>query len=255
MHRFFVENNHITGSQIFFPDEEARHIEKVLRLRPGQMVVVFDGSGWEYKVQLDGVQEGRLVGQVVSREYVNRESPFKIVLVQGIAKGEKMDTIIQKAVEIGVNSIQPVLTEHTVVQLDGPKVLKKTERWQTIAREACKQCRRNHVPQVLPVQDYTSFLSTLQGKPALMLYEYEHQNTLKRFLKEQTDLALQQPWYLIVGPEGGFSDREAAMSREAGVQLLSLGPRILRTETAGLVAAGIILYEMEDINQDQYHGR
>lgn len=247
MHRFFVSYQDIINNQVRFPPEETRHIERVLRLRSGETVLVFDGSGWEYQVELLGRTEGSLLGQVINKQYMDRESPFKLSLVQGIAKGEKMDTIIQKAVEVGVYSIQPLITEHTVVQLEGQRMEKRQARWQSIAREACKQCRRNIVPIVLPALDFKSFLESSQGMPTLMLYENEHRCTIKQLLEVQLASRQAQPWHLMVGPEGGFSDAEAALAREKGVHLVGLGPRILRTETAGLLAAGILLYELGDL--------
>jgi 16S rRNA (uracil1498-N3)-methyltransferase len=247
LHRFFVDPQDIINQQVHFSQAESRHIERVMRLRPGDTVVVFDGSGWEYQVKLLEKASSALVGQIISREYQDRESPFKLALVQGIAKGEKMDTIIQKAVEAGIDSIYPLLTERTVVQLAGQKSQQKQERWQTISRQACKQCRRNRVPFVSPPLEFASFLEQHQGQPILMLYESEQECTLRQVLKKDLLARQIQPWYLMVGPEGGFSEAEAAMARQKGAILVSLGPRILRTETAGLLAAGIILYEFGDL--------
>lgn len=248
MHRFFVDPEDIVDQQVYFSPAEARHIERVLRLRPGETVLVFDGSGWEYQVQLLGRESsGTLAGQILNREFRDRESPFKLALVQGIAKGEKMDTIIQKAVEIGIDSIHPILTEHTVVQLDGPKRQQRQERWQAIARQACKQCRRNHVPPVFSITHMESFLEQHTDQPVLMLYEAEQGCTLRQVLCSELLSRQAQPWYLMVGPEGGFSKTEAELARKRGALLVGLGPRILRTETAGLLAAGIILYELGDL--------
>jgi len=248
LHRFFVDPEDIIDQQVYFSPAESRHIERVLRLRPGETVVVFDGSGWEYQVQLLGRESsGTLAGQILNREFQDRESPFKLVLVQGIAKGEKMDTIIQKAVEIGIDSIHPILTEHTVVQLEGSKRQQRQERWQAISRQACKQCRRNHVPPVFPLTSMESFLEQHSDQPILMLYEAEQECTLRKVLQNDLLPKQIQPWYLMVGPEGGFSKAEAALAQEMGALLVGLGPRILRTETAGLLAAGIILYELGDL--------
>lgn len=247
LHRFFVNPDSIANHLVSFSKDEARHIERVLRLRPGDAVTVFDGSGWEFQVELLERSGEFLVGQVIDRYYMDRESPFKLSLVQGIAKGEKMDTIIQKAVEIGVNSIQPLMTERTIVQLEGQRLEKRSERWQHIAREACKQCRRNVVPSVLPVRDLVSFLKLTRGQPVLMLYEAERKASLKELLDQNTLPRERQPWHLLVGPEGGFSETEAQLAGDYGVQLVGLGPRILRTETAGLIAAGILLFELGDL--------
>jgi 16S rRNA (uracil1498-N3)-methyltransferase len=248
LHRFFVDSQDIDDQQVHFSSPESRHIERVLRLREGDTVLVFDGSGWEYQVELMGRDtSGNVTGQIVHKEYQDREAPFKLSLVQGIAKGEKMDTIIQKAVEIGIDSIHPLLTERTVVKLEGPKVKQKQERWQSISRQACKQCRRNKVPPVFPPVELASFLEQHQDQPILMLYESEQERSIKQVLRDNLLPCETQPWYLLVGPEGGFSEAEAALAQQKGAVLVGLGPRILRTETAGLLAAGIILYELGDL--------
>jgi 16S rRNA (uracil1498-N3)-methyltransferase len=248
LHRFFVNSQDIEDQQVWFSPAESRHIERVLRLRGGDMVLVFDGSGWEYQVELLGrASSGGMVGQIVGKEYLDREVPFKLSLVQGIAKGEKMDTIIQKAVEVGIDSIHPLLTERTVVKLEGSKTKQRQERWQTISQQACKQCGRNRIPVVYPPTDLVSFLEQHQEQPVLMLYESEQDYTLRQVIRDHLLPCDKQPWYLLVGPEGGFSAAEVSLAQEKGAVPVGLGPRILRTETAGLLAAGIILYELGDL--------
>jgi len=175
------------------------------------------------------------------------EPALKLYLAQGIAKGEKMDTIIQKSVEIGVAAIYPVSCERSVVRLAVDKAEKKVHRWQSIAREACKQCRRNLIPEVIPVMNFTSLLEEIGDKPAIMLYENENQTSLKSLLKSQLREINGQEIFLLIGPEGGFSPQEVETANRKGIYTASLGPRILRTETAGLVAASIILYEYGDM--------
>lgn len=246
MHRFFISPQNIKGNTIGMDPEEARHIEKVLRLNTGDTVVCFDGSGREYQVRLEGRENGILTGLILRTSLRESEPALKLYLAQGIAKGEKMDTIVQKSVEIGVSAIYPVSTERSVVRLAEDKAEKKVQRWQSIAREACKQCRRNLIPVVMPVMDFTSLLGEIGDKPAIMLYENEDTNSLKALLraKQFTDA---QEIFLLIGPEGGFSDSEVLSATGQGIVTASLGPRILRTETAGLVAASIILYEYGDL--------
>lgn len=246
MHRFFIAPGNINDNTIFIGQEEARHIEKVLRLKTGDMVVFFDGTGQEYKVRLDGKEDGCLTGQIIHRSLRDSEPALKLYLVQGIAKGDKMDTIIQKAVEIGVNSIYPVSCERSVVRLAGEKADKRLQRWQAITREACKQCRRNVVPEIKPVMEFHSLLQIIGERPALMLYENEDKNSLKTLLQGQPYNEAEEI-FLLIGPEGGFSHSEVVTATKQGIKTASLGPRILRTETAGLAAASVILYEYGDL--------
>lgn len=243
MHRFFVNSNSWAENHILFEAKEAHHMQKVLRLKPGDMIIGFDGKGNEYRITLLAETNDGLRGVIEEICQKETEPNVLVHLVQGIAKADKMDTIIQKAVEIGIHSIYPVTTSHTVVRLKEDKRASKITRWQTIAREACKQCRRNYIPEVKPLLDFAAFLKNRdRNKAAIMLYENEHLHSLGEAIKTHLDLIQTQGAYLIVGPEGGFSDAEVESAREQGVITAGLGPRILRTETAGLAAASMILY-------------
>lgn len=242
MHRFFISPENIYDGEVRISGSEARHVERVLRLQAGDQITVFDGSGWEYTVLLTGKKGGDLIGEVMARKQVDREAGMELHLVQGIARGERMDLVIQKAAELGVHTIHPLASEYSVVQLQGERAEKKVQRWQQIAREACKQCRRNLVPRVEPIRELTAFLDRMHGEAGIMLYEDEQRMSLRTILTG-TDLLERERIYVLVGPEGGFSPREVEMARQAGVTTAGLGKRILRTETAGLVACSILLYE------------
>ena len=158
-----------------------------------------------------------------------------------------MDTIVQKAVEIGVKAIYPLACERSVVRLEGEKATRRVERWQDIAREACKQCRRNKVPEIKPVLDLPGVLREIDSRTAIMLYEAEEKLGIKTYFQEQGSNLAGQEIFLLVGPEGGFSSNEVETARIHNCPTLTLGPRILRTETAGIVAASIILYALGDL--------
>lgn len=248
LHRFFIAPENISGSIVHFNTEESRHIDKVLRFKVGDDVQVFDGLGHEYEVRLINKENGLLSGEIVREVECNPEAPIFLSLVQGMAKSDKMDTIIQKAVEVGVGDIYPLASQHAVVKLDGERAAKKVERWQNIAREACKQCRRSRVPAVHAPASFSEILQLVQGVPAILLYENEKHCGLKTVLQEnRVRLLSAAQLFLIIGPEGGFAPAEVAAAQAAGVMTAGLGPRILRTETAGLVAASIILYELGDL--------
>lgn len=246
MRYFFVAPENISANQVTIDEEQTKHIEKVLRLKIGEQVQVFDGCGKEYAVVLTG-KEGRcLVGNIISEK--NAVPPkVRVTLVQGIAKGDKMDTIIQKAVEVGCSCIIPVTTKYTVVQLEKDRAVQKVARWQTIAREACKQSRRSIVPEIKPVVKYNQLFTQLKGK-SIMLYENEEHTSLRTAVQQIKSLNPEvHEINLVIGPEGGFSEDEVHLAGQHGVQTAGLGQYILRTETAGLVAASIVLYEYGEI--------
>ncbi len=245
LHRFFVAPENIQGQLAIIDKEESRHIRRVLRLKAGDKLILFDGSGYEYQALL--LEEGKagLTAQIIERSN-QEEQPLKLCLVQGIAKGDKMDSIIQKASEIGVAMIYPLETQHTVVRLQGDKADKRVERWQHIAREACKQCRRNIIPQIKPVMGIEQLYQEIGEDPALLCYEKEEDNGLRQVLNSiKAEVLAKGRLFVVIGPEGGFSEIEVERALKQGLKTASLGPRILRTETAGLVASAIIMYEYE----------
>ena len=249
MHRFYVAENQISGEQVRFNKTELHHIKKVLRLMPDDEVIIFDGSGKEYLVALKSLADGELGGIVLQQTIIDREPILKINLVQAVAKGEKMDLIIQKAVELGVSKITPVITDRSVVKLSEEKADKKQQRWQSIAREACKQCRRNKIPEVFPVINLDEYLNTCAGESGIMLYETEPRQPIRVvFNNLKNNIMSSGQLNLLVGPEGGFSHQEAELAQKNGFILTGLGPRILRTETAALVASSILFYEFGDLD-------
>ena len=172
---------------------------------------------------------------------------MKLVLAQGLAKGEKMDFIIQKAVEMGAYSVIPVAMEHSVVRLDGVKAAKKVERWQKIAESAAKQSKRDLIPQVQPVQSMAEMLTSCDCETKIIAYECEDRLSLKAALQAAGAAGGIHELLLIIGPEGGISEGELELARQAGAVPVSLGRRILRAETAGLVAMSAIFYETGDL--------
>ncbi len=247
MHRFFINNADISGDKLFIKDKnELNHIKRVLRLKAGDKIIAFDGSGYEYEALL--VNTSTEIGEatIINKLFNPNNTKFNLSLVQGIAKGDKMDLIVQKAVELGVASIYPVLTEHTVVSYQGDKAVKKVARWKSIAVEACKQCQRNTLLDIKPIASLTEVIKEIGSYNAIMLYEKETDIRLKELLKS-LDFIEQNDLFLMVGPEGGFSDIEVAIARQNNINIATLGSRILRTETASLIGAAIVLYELGDL--------
>ncbi len=246
MYRFFVHHEDIVDRQIFIRDKkELKHMEKVLRLKMGDEIIVFDGTGFEYEVTIEDTSPDSWLTLINKKRYLPNRSKIQLSLIQAIAKGDKMDTIVQKAVEIGVTTLYPILTEHTVVKLNGEKGHKKVKRWESIALEACKQSGRNTLMDIKPISTFAQVTETIQGRPSVMLYEKEEKNSFKKILKSQTVNA--DEIFLLVGPEGGFSPDEVKEAQHKGILLARLGQNILRTETASIIASAIILYELGDL--------
>ena len=211
------------GMTVELPDA-ARHHARVLRLREGDAVTLFDGTGGEWRSLLVGRSQARLEEFVG----VERESPLAITLVQGVSSGERMDYTVQKAVELGVAAIQPLLTQKGVVKLQGARASARVAHWQKVAIAACEQCGRNRIPQVAPLLEFGDYVRDVKaGKPMLLL------SAQGRSIRE---LQVLGEAVVAAGPEAGFAGEEQAALERAGFVKASLGPRILRTETAALAA-------------------
>lgn len=220
------------GDILLLPEQAGEHLARVLRLESGHPLILFNGDGAEYDARLAALAKRAVTAEVVARREVSRESPLQLTLIQGVARGEKMDWILQKATELGVARIVPVVTERTEVRLDEERGSRRLAHWQQIIASACEQCGRNVLPQILPPQKLMHYCASLTEA-----------DTPARFaLLPEADTgprelgALPQGALLLVGPEGGLSDHDVAVARNAGFHGLRLGPRILRTETAGLAA-------------------
>lgn len=247
MRRFYLASDNLNRDRISISGEEARHIAVVLRLKPGDVISVFDGSGYEYQVSLLSVASNLVVGRVLSRELSAAEPPALIILVQGLARGEKMDYIIQKSVELGVGRIIPIQTEHSVVRLDSQRAENKIRRWNRLSLEACKQCGRSQPPSVEELSDLGTVLKRFSGMPGIFFYEGCKEKPLRALIKQHRQAMLERGTVIFIGPEGGFSRDEAQLAEDSGIMLSGLGPRTLRTETAGLVALSILMYELGDL--------
>lgn len=226
--RFFCPGPLVADSRHALPEAVAHHAQRVLRLRDGEEVVLFDGSGNEYPGRLE--YAGRAAfAQLEAASCPERESPLRIVLVQALASGDKMDLVVQKAVELGAVAIQPIEAERSVLKLAGERADKRVQRWQQVAVSACEQCGRNLVPQVRPVQRLGAYLKDSGALRRIVLAPGGARG-LAGIAAPTGEI------HLLVGPEGGWSAAELAACLDAGCEALSLGPRVLRTETAGLAA-------------------
>ncbi|TEB07225.1 Ribosomal RNA small subunit methyltransferase E [Pelotomaculum schinkii] len=245
MPRFFVSPEQVKAGRVTITGPDVVHIVKVLRLEPGDTLTVLDGRGMVYEAVIEQAGRESVVCAVVSESNAGGAPALRITLVQGLPKNDKMDLIVQKATELGVCRLIPLICDRSVVKLAGDKPLCRLERWQRIAREAAKQCRRPDVPEVLPPAGWEEALAGMPDNTAAVIpWEEENQESLKKVL------GVSGPWgdiYVFIGPEGGFTPAEVELARSHGVRPVTLGPRILRTETAGLAVLAIILYQCGDL--------
>lgn len=222
------------GAVVELPEEAARHALKVLRLRPGEAVILFDGRGGEWLGELLG---GGGPARIALQRFDPREaeSPLAITLVQGLPGGDKMDWVVEKGVELGVAAIQPVAARRSVIRLSAERMERRVAHWNAIAAAACAQCSRNRVPPVAPVLDLPQYLATTK-------LHNEAQNALRLILAPGMETVLRAldkpagPVLLMIGPEGGWEEGELLAAQAAGFMPLRLGARVLRTETAGMAA-------------------
>lgn len=234
--RFYVPPGSINGDAVTLRNREAHHAAVVLRLRPGEHIVIFDGSRAEHIVELTAVTPREVTGRVVKRR-PGSVIPVEIVLVQSVARGTKMDNVIRMGTELGVAEFIPVLTKRTVAEGKG-----RTERWRRIAVQAAKQSRRTDAPSISDPVPLAGAIERVAGTGlVLILWEGEQTHTIEQALRDAPGSARV---VVIVGPEGGFEPDEVAEAVARGAHAVSLGPLVLRTETAGAAAVSMVLYEL-----------
>lgn len=246
MSRFFIDKEAISDEHIIITGEDVQHIRKVLRMRQGEKLIACDMNGTDFECEIESINEKSVDTRILQRRESDTETPIKVTLFQGIPKSDKMELIIQKCVELGVYSIVPVKTERTVVKFENSKdEEKKQQRWQKIANEAAKQCNRGRLPEVNKPVGFNEALTAAKGYDLVLVpYENEEQQGLKQVLKSKVDV---KSIAFFIGPEGGFTEEEIAKSLDLGYLSVSLGKRILRTETAGLTVLSILMYELGDV--------
>lgn len=246
MDRFFVEkkNVNLENNTCIIEGEDVKHISKVLRCRVGEELEICDNDNNEYICEITSIDKSEVQLNIIDKVDIKRESDLKIKVYQGLPKGPKMEMILQKLTEVGVDEIILVQTKRTVVKVEDKKEDKKIERWERIIYEASKQSKRGKIPKLRGILSFKEALSDM-GKNDLNIAPYENERTksIKQAIKGQDINNIG----IFVGPEGGFEDTEIKDIEDIGGQSVSLGPRILRTETASLVASSIVLYELSDL--------
>lgn len=254
MHHFFVEPSQVHREEIEILGGDINHIRNVLRMKTGEEIIVNDGYGNEYRCRLQSFAEDVIGTEILEKRRVASELPSRITLFQCLPKGDKMELIIQKAVELGVHSVVPVASKRCVMKLDAKRESSKRKRWQAVAESAAKQSGRAMIPKVMPAVDFRGAL-LLAGKLDCCLIPYE---CAKELLEGEQESAMQrtreildhvqkgQSVGIFIGPEGGFEKDEVEAAMEMGAKPLSLGKRILRTETAGLCILSVLMFRLEE---------
>lgn len=244
MHRFFIPPQWIDGDRVVIKGKQVHQLRDVLRMREGDCIIALDDTGWEYEVELKRVARGQVEGLVRDKSLATTEPGTKVTLYQALLKGDKFEFILQKCTELGVVGFAPMLCERCV-QL-GEMSDRKLSRWRRIIAEAAEQSRRGKLPFLKPVLTFEQACQSVVGS-SLLAWEEEESSGLRAALSELKAKGLASV-NLFIGPEGGFSPSEVEFARGCGIVPVTLGRRVLRAETAGLVAATAILYEFGDLD-------
>lgn len=247
MSKFFVPRENISENKIIIEGGDVAHISKVLRMSEGDELVLCDGRGIDYNAVIEKTDAKQIICKIISQSKSNTEADIEVTLVQGLPKASKMDYIIQKTTELGISRIIPCALSRCVVKLENQKAEeKKVERWRKISEEAAKQSGRGVIPEITMPKNLDAVIEELKDCDIVFVpYECETENSLKSVL---TSCKNPKKVGFIIGPEGGFDTAEIEKIHNAGIKTITLGKRILRTETAGEAVLAMIMYEIGDIN-------
>ena len=245
MHRFFAEPGQIGEKEIVITGADVNHIRNVLRMRTGEEVLIADGRGAEYRCKLTDLSENEVRAQILWKLDGNAELASAVTLFQGLPKSDKMDLIVQKCVELGVDRIIPVSTKRAVVKLDAKKEETRLKRWNTISESAAKQSGRGVIPEVSGVMSFGKALEEAK-KLDVLLIPYERAEHMAETRRVMGKIRSGQSVGIFIGPEGGFEESEVEEAVAAGAQAITLGRRILRTETAGLAVLAMLSYLLKE---------
>ncbi len=245
MHHFFVEPEQISSSQVTITGTDVNHIRSVLRMKQGDEIRVRTGSdNVEYRCSIAEISEDCVTADILWAEEKDVELPSSITLYQGLPKSDKMEWIIQKAVELGADRIVPVAMQRSVVQLNGGRAEKKVARWQAISESAAKQSRRMHVPEVGSILSWKQMLEDA-GNLDILLVPYENAEGMEETRRILASITPGQSVGICIGPEGGIAPEELEAALTAGAKSITLGRRILRTETAGMTVLAALMIQLE----------
>jgi 16S rRNA (uracil1498-N3)-methyltransferase len=245
MHRFFIIPDQIIGAIVHFDADQSRQIGRVLRLRPGDRVVVLDGAGLEFEVVLDSTTQARATGSIADRRPAGGEPVVRLTLYQSLLKREKFEWVLQKGTEIGVTRFVPVITSRSLIRDPADPKPEKVNRWRRIIKEAAEQSGRGMLPELLTTKSFTNAVADASRHDcAIMAWEGAKEQSLRSVLKSKETIL---DVGLFIGPEGGYASDEVEEAVAHHIFPVTLGPRILRTETAAVVTAALVLHEMGEM--------
>ena len=244
MQHFFVTPDQVKDDLIFIEGSDVNHMKNVLRMRIGEEVTISDGNNRQYLCEIKEYEQEEAILHIIEETSTDTELPSKIYLFQGLPKQDKMELIVQKCVELGCFEVIPVATKRCVVKLDDKKAKKKIERWQQIAESAAKQAGRGVIPEVRDVMSFKEALKYAKDLDVVMI-PYELAEGMKETKQWISDIVPGQSVGIFIGPEGGFEKEEVEAAINEGAKAITLGKRILRTETAGLTTLSVIMFHLE----------
>lgn len=244
MRRFFIEKGAVADARVVISGELHHHIARVLRMQAGDRLILVDEEGWEHQGLIKEIGSDKLIVGVEGSTLRETGDQPRIILCQGLPKGDKLELIIQKCTELGLDRLVPFTSGRTVPKLDEERESKRLERWRRIAREASQQANRTTVPEITSVMAFDRMLEAVDAEVRLLLWEGERTRRLKGVM---TELPKPRQVAVIVGPEGGLSREEAELAERRGFVPVTLGDRILRTETAGIAITAILQYQWGDV--------
>ncbi|MBE6014485.1 MAG: 16S rRNA (uracil(1498)-N(3))-methyltransferase [Lachnospiraceae bacterium] len=245
MFQFFVEPHQVGTEKITITGPDVNHIKNVLRMKPGTKVRISNKEDKDYICHITELSDEEIIAVIDDVDTAGTELPADIVLFQGLPKGDKMETVIQKNVELGVKRIVPVAMSRSIVKLDAKKAKAKVERWQRIAESAAKQSKRMIIPEISPVATFKEAIDEMADMD-IILFPYENAEGMTDTRAAIETINKGDRVAIFIGPEGGFEPEEVSKATEAGAKVISLGKRILRTETAGMALMSMIMYRLED---------
>lgn len=245
MYHFFARHENIHDTYIELVGTDVNHIKNVLRFKEGDELLISSGDNVDYSCHIQKLGEDKIIAAIDSKDEAGKELPSKVYLFQGLPKGDKMEFIIQKMTELGVHSIIPVAMKRSVVKLDSKKADSKVKRWNAIAESAAKQSKRSIIPEITEVMTFKEALKTASDMDVKLL-PYECADGMEKTKNIIEGLQGGESVAVFIGPEGGFDIEELELAKECGWEVITLGKRILRTETAGMMLMSVLMYHFEE---------
>ena len=245
MYRFFVKKDQIQEDAVIIIGSDVNHIKNVLRMKKGETILISDGEDREYVCTIDELENEQVRAKIEDVNGVAKELPIKVTLFQALPKGDKMETVIQKMIELGAYEIVPVSTKRCIVKLDNKKAVSKTKRWNSIAASAAKQSKRGIIPKVSMPVTYKEALKMAEAMD-MVLIPYENAENMAHTRQVVSQIKTGMTVGIFIGPEGGFVEEEVEQAINTGAYDITLGKRILRTETAGMALMSVLMFETEE---------